>query len=86
MIFNVAADSFSQKHGSTWCDLFRERATSLSGRTPPAWTTGTVEDFVLLEVDFSSSSSILAISQPFDAFFANLVEHLRARNPNAITS
>lgn len=54
MIFNVAEDSFSPKHGSTWCDLFSERATSLSGRRPPSWTTGTVEDFVLVEVDFSS--------------------------------
>lgn len=86
MIFNVAEDGFSQKHGSTWCDLFRERATSLSGRRPPSWTTGTVEDFVLVEVDFSSGSSILATSQPLATFFTNLVAHLRARNPGAITS
>ena len=69
MIFNVAEDGFSPKHGSTWCDLFRDRASSLSGRRPPSWTTGTVEDFVLVEVDFSNNSSILAISQTFDAFF-----------------
>ena len=86
MIFNVAEDGFSRKHGSTWCDLFRERATSLSGRRPPSWTTGTVEDFVLVEVDFNSRPSILATSQPFEAFFANLVEHLRARNPGALSS
>ena len=86
MIFNVAEDGFSRKHDSTWCELFRERATSLSGRRPPSWTTGTVEDFVLVEVDFSSGSSILATSQPFDAFFANLVGHLRARNPGALLS
>ena len=72
MIFNVAEDSFSQKHGSTWYDLFRDRAISLSGRRPPSWTTGTVEDFVLVEVDFSSGSSILATSQTFDAFFDTL--------------
>ena len=86
MIFNVAEDSFSQKHGSTWCDLFRDRAISLSGRRPPSWTTGTVEDFVLVEVGFSSGSSILATSQTFDAFFDTLVEQARARNPNAITT
>ena len=85
MIFNIAEDSFSQKHGSTWCELFRERATSLSGRRPPSWTTGTVEDFVLVEVDFSSGSSILATSQTFDAFFDTLIEQVRTRNPNAIT-
>ena len=86
MIFNVAEDSLSQKHGSTWCDLFRERATSLSGRRPPSWTTGTVEDFVLVQVDFSSGPPILAMSQTFDAFFDTLVEQVRARNPNAIAS
>ena len=84
MIFNIAEDNFSQKHGSTWCELFRERATALSGRRPPSWTTGTVEDFVLVEVDFSSYSSILATSQTFDAFFDTLLDQVRTRNPNAI--
>lgn len=86
MIFNVAEDSFSQKHGSTWCALFRERATSLSGRRPPSWTTGTVEDFVLVEVNFSAGSSILATSQTFHAFFDTLVDQVRERNPNAVAS
>ena len=85
MIFNVAEDSISPKHGSTWCGLFRERVTSLSGRRPPSWTTGTVEDFVLVEVDFSSGSSILKKSQNFDAFFDTLIEQVSIRNPNAIT-
>ncbi|MDE2758213.1 MAG: hypothetical protein OXU26_01475 [Acidobacteriota bacterium] len=85
MIFNIAEDSISQKHGSTWCGLFRERVTSLSGRRPPAWTTGAVEDFVLVEVDFNSGSSILKTSQTFDAFFDTLIEQVRVRNPNAIT-
>lgn len=84
MIFNVATDSFSQKHGSTWCTLLRERLTSLSGRRPPSWTTGTVEDFLLVEVDFRSGSSILATSQPFDAFFGSLIGQVTARNPNAV--
>lgn len=82
--YDVAEDSFSPKHGSTWCDLFRERATSLFGRR--ARTTGTLEDFVLVEVDFSSGSSILATSQPFDVFFDTLVEQVGARNPNAISA
>ena len=86
MIFNVADDSLSQKHGSTWCDLFRERATSLSGRRPPSWTTGTVEDFVLVEVDFSSGPPMLATSQSFEAFFDTLVEQVTERNPAAITA
>lgn len=86
MVFDVAEDSFSPKHGSTWCELFRERVTSLSGRRPPSWTTGTVEDFVLVEVDFGSGSSIRAASQTFDAFFDTLIEQVRMRNPNAITA
>lgn len=84
MIFNIAEDNFSQKHGSTWCELFRERATALSGRRPPSWTTGTVEDFVLVEVDFNSDSSILATSQTFDTFFDTLIDQVKTRNPNAI--
>lgn len=84
MVFNVAEDSVSQKHGSTWCDLFRQRATSLSGRRPPSWTTGTVEDFVLVEVDFNSGPAILGTSQAFHAFFDTLVDQIRVRNPNAI--
>ena len=86
MVFNVAEDGFSPKHGSTWCDLFRQRATSLSGRRPPSWTTGTVEDFVLVAVNFSAGPSILATSQSFDAFFDTLVEQVRERNPNAATA
>ena len=80
----MAADSVSRKHGSTWCDLFRERATSLSGRRPPSWTTGTVEDFILVEVDFGADSTILATSQTFDAFFDTLIEQIDARNPTAL--
>ena len=39
---------------------------------------------MLVEVDFSAGSSIIATSQSFDAFFGVLVEQVRARNPNAI--
>ena len=86
MVFNIADDTFSPKHGDTWCGLFRSRLNSLSGRRAPSWTTGTVEDFVLVEVNFSASSSIRATSQPFDALFDTLVEEVKARNPNAVVS
>jgi hypothetical protein len=84
MIFNVAEDTFSYKHSSTWFDLFHERATSLSGRRPPSWTTGTVEDFVLIEVDFRTDSSIRSTSQPFESFFDKLAEQVAIRNPRAL--
>ena len=85
MVFNIAEDNYSPKHGSTWCDLFRARVNSLSGRCPPSWTTGTVEDFVLVEVDFNKGSEIRGTSQPFDRFFDTLVEQVRIRNPNSIS-
>ena len=84
MVFNVAEDQFSPKHGSTWCELLERRLNSLSGRRAPSWTTGTVEDFVLIKVDFSQEASIVSTSQPFDAFFDNLAEQVGARNPNAL--
>lgn len=84
MIFNVAEDSFSKKHGSTWSDLFRDRLTALSGRRSPSWTTGTVEAFVLVEVDFSTGSSIRSTSRSFDVFFDTLIAQIKSRNPNAV--
>ncbi len=85
MIFNIAEDNYSAKHDSTWCELFRKRASSLSGRQPPSWTTGTVEDYLLAEVDFSAGSKIIRTSQPFDGFFDTLVEQVGLRNPKAIS-
>lgn len=84
MIFNVAEDGFSKKHGSTWSDLFRDRLTALSGRRSPSWTTGTVEAFVLVEVDFSTGSSIRSTSRSFDVFFDTLIAQIKSRNPNAV--
>ncbi len=84
MIFNVAGDRVSPRHGTTWCELLTRRLKSLSGRRPPAWTIGTVEDFVLVQVDFGQSPEILATSQPFGAFFDTLVAHVAERNPGAV--
>ena len=84
MIFNVAQDKPSPKHGKSWYELFRQRLTNLSGRKPPAWASGTVEAFVLVEVDFDSGPSILTTSHPFDEFFDTLVAQIKARNPKAI--
>ncbi len=84
MIFNVAEDQFSPKHDSTWFELLESRLNSLSGRRSPSWTTGTVEDFVLVKVDFSQRASILSTSKSFDAFFDTLAAQVVARNPNAM--
>ena len=84
MIFNVEHDTVSAKHGVMWSDVIHERLVSLSGRSLPSWTIGTVEDFVLVKVDFGSSPSIVSISQRFDDFFDTLVRQVVHRNPNAI--
>ena len=86
MIFNVQEDAFSPRHRSTWVDLLRTRLESLSGRRAPSWTTGTVEDFVVIEVDFGSGSSIRSLSQPFETFFNSLIEQISVRNPHAVSS
>ena len=84
MIFNIEEDTFSQKHGAPWSDLFESRLSSLSGRRRPAWTTGAVEDFLLVKVNFGTGSEILSTSQPLDVFFDTLTAELKARNPNAL--
>ena len=84
MIFNVEHDTVSAKHGVMWSDVIHERLVSLSGRSLPSWTIGTVEDFVLVKVDFGASPSIVSISQRFDDFFDTLVRQVVHRNPNAI--
>ena len=86
MVFNVQEDAFSPRHRSTWANLVRTRLQSLSGRRAPSWTTGMVEDFVLLEVDFGSGSAIRSLSQPFQEFFDTLVEQVSVRNPNAVST
>ena len=84
MIFNVEHDILSPKYGSTWAEIVESRLASLSGRSPPSWATGMIEDFVLVKVNFSSSASIVSASQRFTDFFDTMVEQVAHRNPNAI--
>ena len=84
MVFNIQEDRYSQRHDSPWSNLLQARLTSLSGRRAPSWTTGTVEDFVVVEEDFGSGPQIVSTSQPLDGFFDTLVKQVRIRNPNAI--
>ena len=81
MILDIGEDGHSAKHGCTWSDLLRKRLSTLSGRRPPAWTIGTVEAFVLLEVKFSQSSAILTGEDMLSPFFDVLVDQVRQRNP-----
>lgn len=82
MIFNVAEDTFSARHGSTWSELLRSRIETLSGRRPPAWSTGMIEASWFVEVDFSQGPLVVSGEGDADAFFDLLVAEVRRRNPN----
>ncbi|MCY4488875.1 MAG: hypothetical protein OXF11_17400 [Deltaproteobacteria bacterium] len=84
MVFDIGQDTVSTKHHAKWSDIIFDRLTSLSGRRPPSWTTGTIEDFVLVKVNFGSSPAIVGTSRPFGDFFDTLVTQVAHRNPNAI--
>lgn len=84
MVFDVEHDSLSAWHDSMWSEVVHDRLASLSGRSPPSWTTGTVEDFVLIRTDFGSSPSILSVSKQFDNSFDTLVRLVAHRNPDAM--
>lgn len=83
MVFDVGADAHSAKHNSTWAALLRSRLTTLSGRRAPAWSVGTVEAAVMLEVAFAKSSAVLSGAELMGPFFDLLVEQVKLRNPGA---
>jgi len=89
MIFHTAEDSYSKKHGMTWLNLLQSRLQALSGRKPPSWTTGTIEAYLIEEVDFSQAPNpnlkpnVESLSRQ-DAFFDTLVAQVRSRNPGAV--
>lgn len=84
VVFDRSQDSRSEKHGSTWREHLRSRLEILAGRGAPSWTPGTLEAFVLAEVDFSESAALLSPPGDFDAFFDRLAAEVRRRNPGAI--
>ena len=84
MIFNVEHDTVSAKRGATWSDVIHERLISLYGRSLPSRTTGVVEDFVPVEVDFGSSPSMVSTARRFDDFFDTPVRQAVHRSPNAV--
>ena len=85
MIFDTQSDAPASR-GATWHDLLQERLSSLSGRSPPSWATGMIEDYVMVKVDFSSAPSIVSVSQPMNDFFDTLAEQVASRNPGAVNS
>ena len=84
MLFDVSQDTYSEKHGCTWLELFQKRIAGLSGRCSPSWTPGTIEAHVIAEINFLESCEIKSNPSMFDDFFDCLVEQIRLRNPNAL--
>ena len=83
VVFDRSQDSRSEKHRSTWREPLRSRLEILAGRGAPSWAAGTLEAFVLVEVDFSRSATLLSPPGDFDAFFDRLAAEVRRRNPDA---
>ena len=82
MLFNVAEDTYSPLHESTWSgELLRSRITRLSGRRPPSWSIGMIEASLFLEVDFSEGPRLVSGASDAVAFFDRLVAAVRNRNP-----
>ena len=84
MVFDVAQDAGSKSHGMPWADVASSRLTVLSGRRAPAWTTGVVEEFVLVKVTFAEEPVVVSTSQSMASFFDQIVEQLGVRNPGAL--
>lgn len=84
VVFNRQTDVVSTRHGSTWGALLHRRLSSLSGRRAPVWSTGMLEDFLVVDVNFGKSAEIVSMSQPPGQFFDRLVEQVKLRNPEAI--
>ena len=81
MLFNVAEDSYSPLHDSTWAELLKRRITRLSGRCPPSWSIGMIEASLFHEVDFSQGPRLASGAADVDRFFDRLVTAVRDRNP-----
>ena len=81
MLFNVAEDSYSPLHRSTWAELLKRRITRLSGRQPPSWSIGMIEASLFLEVNFSEGPRIVSGDDDVAPFFDRLVAQVRLRNP-----
>ena len=86
MLFNVAEDSYSALHGSTWSDLLKRRIGRLTGRQPPSWSIGMIEASLFLEVDFSDGPVLVSGGSGAHSFFDRLVAQVRERNPILIQS
>ena len=77
MVFDV-----SQDRTGRWADVLDAVLRSLSGRSAPAWSVGTVEAATLIRVDFSGTKPrLLSDPDSCDLMLKKLVAEVRKRNP-----
>ena len=81
MLFNVAEDSYSPLHDSTWSELLKRRISRLSNRRPPSWSIGMIEASLFVEVDYSDGPRLVSGEADAKPFFDRLVADVRRRNP-----
>ena len=84
MVFDVSKDAFSKKHGSTWCELLENRLNELSGRCAPAWSTGMLETFKIIKVNFTEECLLLTDESELSPFFDTLEYEVKKRNPSLL--
>jgi hypothetical protein len=82
MVFDVSQDTFSRKHGCTWCELLKTRLGRLSGRRSPFWSVGMVEAFVVVEVNFANGACLVTSEDRVSEMFDILVAEVISRNPS----
>lgn len=80
MVIDVSKDNFSRKHQCTWRELIKRRLKACSVRKAPCWTFGTLEAFVVIEVDFSSKATLVTSEGEVLKMFDELIEEIKIRN------
>lgn len=81
MLFDLASDSHSQKHGMLWSAYLAERLGALSGRKAPYWSPGTFEGHCVVGIDLSKSPRVVSGAEQFEEMLDSLVEEVHRRNP-----
>ena len=82
MVFDTSQDAVSPKHGVSWCGLLKSRLALLSGRRAPHWGFGTIEAFVVVEVDFSGGPLLKTPETVVFEMLDRLVAEVKDRNPS----
>ncbi|MGE0454262.1 MAG: hypothetical protein AB7Q30_12075 [Vicinamibacteria bacterium] len=65
--------------GGKWVSTMRDRLARISGRRAPFWNQGTLEQAIVVEVDFRRRAQLLTAEQDVGALFDGLVAEVRAR-------